>query len=524
MPGLLPHLQRNRGLLAALAILAGGVTLHLLGSPRFGLDDAYISYRFAENWVQGQGLVFNPGERVEGYSNFLHVALIALGRLAIAGDSIHFWSVFLNTLFMAGAITALHRELRHRYGAAPATVAALLFASAPPVWKVVNDGLATSLVVLLQVALWIFAERARRNEEGLSRGDEIWLWTTIGALVLTRADGFVMPVIAIVYLLLLGRSRLALRSTAVLTAVFALCTLARLLYYGYPLPNTVYVKVSLGLAERLGFALDYLDRFLLDSALLPYAIILGSSAAISLGLVARRQVNWRSALMPEVFLAFGWLAYLVFVGGDVLGIRWLLILLPLGIAAGVRLQARLGARQGVLVAAVLILLAFHSRPFWSFEQRFPFVKRDGWRTIGLTLREAHPNALIAVDAAGLVPYFSKLPTIDMLGLNDSHIAHQTPKKAILGHGKFDADYVLGREPDLIGAWMSADLDLFWGLDRARYEAAGYRIRYLVAPIKHPAEESVVDARGLKDPELKRLHGRYFNWAVLERRRLDAEGP
>jgi len=112
----------------------------------------------------------------------------------------------------------------------------------------------------------------------------------------------------------------------------------------------------------------------------------------------------------------------------------------------------------------------------------------------------------------------------MLGLNDSHIAHQTPKKAILGHGKFDADYVLGREPDLIGAWMSADLDLFWGLDRARYEAAGYRIRYLVAPIKHPAEESVVDARGLKDPELKRLHGRYFNWAVLERRRLDAEGP
>ena len=34
-------------------------------------DDAFISFRYARNLLEGHGLVFNVGERVEGYSNFL---------------------------------------------------------------------------------------------------------------------------------------------------------------------------------------------------------------------------------------------------------------------------------------------------------------------------------------------------------------------------------------------------------------------------------------------------------------------
>ena len=43
------------------------------------LDDAYISYRYALNFVQGHGLVYNPGEPVEGYTNFLWTIFIAAG-------------------------------------------------------------------------------------------------------------------------------------------------------------------------------------------------------------------------------------------------------------------------------------------------------------------------------------------------------------------------------------------------------------------------------------------------------------
>src|SRR3954470_13240280 len=37
-------------------------------------DDAFISFRYARNWVTGKGLVYNAGERVEGYTNFLWTA------------------------------------------------------------------------------------------------------------------------------------------------------------------------------------------------------------------------------------------------------------------------------------------------------------------------------------------------------------------------------------------------------------------------------------------------------------------
>ena len=56
--------------LALLAFLA-------YGARRFLLDDAFISFRYARNLLEGNGLVWNPGERVEGYSNFLWVLELA---------------------------------------------------------------------------------------------------------------------------------------------------------------------------------------------------------------------------------------------------------------------------------------------------------------------------------------------------------------------------------------------------------------------------------------------------------------
>ncbi|MBW2454423.1 MAG: hypothetical protein JRI68_07925, partial [Deltaproteobacteria bacterium] len=40
------------------------------------IDDAYISFQYAKNWASGEGVVFNPGQRVEGYTNFLWVAVL----------------------------------------------------------------------------------------------------------------------------------------------------------------------------------------------------------------------------------------------------------------------------------------------------------------------------------------------------------------------------------------------------------------------------------------------------------------
>lgn len=51
--------------------------LYLAWVNRFVQDDAFISFRYAENLATGNGLVWNPGERVEGYSNFLWTLAIS---------------------------------------------------------------------------------------------------------------------------------------------------------------------------------------------------------------------------------------------------------------------------------------------------------------------------------------------------------------------------------------------------------------------------------------------------------------
>jgi arabinofuranosyltransferase len=46
--------------------------------PNFSIDDAYITFSFSKNVALGNGPVFSHGARVEGYSNFLWMMLVAL--------------------------------------------------------------------------------------------------------------------------------------------------------------------------------------------------------------------------------------------------------------------------------------------------------------------------------------------------------------------------------------------------------------------------------------------------------------
>jgi len=84
----------------------------------------------------------------------------------------------------------------------------------------------------------------------------------------------------------------------------------------------------------------------------------------------------------------------------------------------------------------------------------------------------------------------------------------------VGHNKYDADYVLSRRPDLIAAWLLPNGDMIWGLDRARYEAAGYRIRYLVYSGKNP-RHWLFDTRIFSLQQVSVLHGQGYYYGVLE---------
>ena len=67
----------NKLILGFLVVLSISF-IFICDNNRFIQDDAYISFRYVQNFVDGNGLVFNIGERVEGYTNLLWVLILSL--------------------------------------------------------------------------------------------------------------------------------------------------------------------------------------------------------------------------------------------------------------------------------------------------------------------------------------------------------------------------------------------------------------------------------------------------------------
>jgi arabinofuranosyltransferase len=123
------------------------------------------------------------------------------------------------------------------------------------------------------------------------------------------------------------------------------------------------------------------------------------------------------------------------------------------------------------------------------DQRFRYStdRYDAWITLGKFIARECPHQTLASGAIGKIPFFSEAYTLDMLGLVDPVIAHQpvTLKSFLPGHGKFDADYTLSQRPDLVLAWIQEDGNLYFWCSKAKYQAAGYRLKYLLYTERRP---------------------------------------
>lgn len=507
--------------LALLVVLIGsllhvyqGYTSADLSGHAWGSDDAYITFRYACNLADGHGLVFQTGEPpVEGYSNFLFALLLAPSCGQTPDFRPYVTAVLLSALAALGALLIFRGIILRDGGGPPADAMVLLAALAPQLWLRVASGLETVPVFLVQIAAWASVVALRGRPRSVGHGAV--LGASLAAMVLLRADGFVMAGIVLAYLALTR----AWRGFCVAGGVSGLVTLGHFLWrhatYGEWLPNTAHVKVAGALPARAFKALIQLARIALDEGLLIHLAVLGLAALVTL---YRRE--WRQLSFP-VFFGLALVAYWVYVGGDNMRGRFLLVIFPLGLWQVHRWYAR-GALRGRAVAVVLVLLALSQLHPLLTDARFDYTrdKYDRWITLGRYLATHHPGATVAVDAAGKIPYFSGLRAIDMLGLNDRHIARRPASRGGVGHGKFDPDYVLSRRPDLIATWIESRggaLDLAFGLDESRYVAAGYAPRYLVNTerIGRPGAD-VIDVGDWRRDEIHARIEEGYTYAVLQR--------
>ena len=336
----------------------------------FLCDDAFISFRYVRNLLEGHGLVFNPGEYVEGYSNFLWVLELAAlwGLFGVRPEQAAPW---LSVAYTAATLAAMlwwvagTPGLRHRGWVSWMALGLVCSSATFAVWTS-GGGLETRqftfFVVLAVVCLSLYRHRLR----GLVAAS-----LSLAAAAYTRPEGPLIAAccfgwFAMQRMVETGRLRLdrrLVRELAYLVAPFVVLVAAhflfRYVYYGEWLPNTYYAKHVRAWYEA-GF------RYLWAAALETGLYLLLPLALVALRTRWKTQHDLVYAL--PLLCIFPHLAYVMRIGGDHFEYRpldfyWPLLAVPaavgivhLGDLMRDCLRPSTRGRGGVPVAALVLFL------------------------------------------------------------------------------------------------------------------------------------------------------------------------
>jgi hypothetical protein len=362
-------------------------------------------------------------------------------------------------------------------------VLAALVASAPvAAWTL--GGLETPLFAALVVAsVWATARVCGGGTPNAFKGGAL-AGGALAFATFARPEGAaVFGVAGCVVLPFVIRRTISWRGLAALIAVYVLLVgpfeAWRWHYYGYPLPNTFYLKTSGDRGEMLRHGWKYLllalnelgepmTQVLLVALLVPAAVVPGEPASASR---TRQAALWMARGLALVLIP-----YVAYVGGDFLDLyRFLVPLFPLvAIAAGLaayRLIDRFapGPPQQVAAFAVfaLLFLPYVVRQSTTVNRRARALsepKRAAtgvepiawtrqyalrWSATGRWIHaHAKPEDWMATGAAGAMPYFAEIRNLDRLGLCDAYVARNGERlSGRPGHQKeAPLAYTLSKKP------------------------------------------------------------------------------
>jgi hypothetical protein len=462
---------RSPAALALLVLVAlscaalAGLILRVSDLPLAGTDDAHIFFVYAQHLAQGAGLVFNVGgERVEGFTSLLWTLLLAPFFAAAADPRIGIAALdaLLVGFALARAAVFLSPQ-RSCLRAAPTwvLVAWVLLSPTFLMWTIVSfmeTGLWSAIVLLLALELIACARTPWQRVR-----DALPFAVLLLLAVLTRPEAMALgPGLLMLATLLQRRGGGPWRPALAGWLVFAAAELAllafRLAYFGQPLPNTYYAKISPDRLYLLGEGVDYLAQFLWQTPLAAAlaALSVWHSARflphlLRTGTTRTSAVEMRGACS---LIVVALLLLPVLGGGDHFGAfrfyqpLWPLLVLPLLIPGAVALAGRPRAVQAAALAALLgghVLLDGTGWPehFARGSQEL----RNGTniamlgRKTGAALETTFAGTALPEVAAvtvGGLKHAYRGAVFDLMGLNHVAMGHSdNDRRGMRSHAAFD---------------------------------------------------------------------------------------
>ena len=448
----LSRLPGHGWLLIAISIMLFCYNVLLHGG--YAVDDAYIGFRFLDNWLNGEGLVFNPGERVEGYTHPLW--LVVLAPLRLLGMSVETAALVVNIVCILIVAYGCYQCVRQLTLTSASLALGVLILLAG--YGSFAFWLTAGMEPLMMTALLCWANTIVLRHGRITVSAAL----IYSAAVLTRPDAALFVIAAFVFYFPFQflRDKQKLLDYIYNGVIFALPLTFHLLwrwsYYGELLPNTYYAKMhpDSGLMFRFGWA--YLERFLWAGG----AVLV---AVTAIGLA--NKVLWSRftfMLFAQVLL---FCLYILKVGGDyMLYFRFFIPLIPLLciLSAVVIIDWCSKKDKAIIYNSIIVVTLSLSMTIAlilsSDMEQAPGVRQahadnevfSDWLSSSLP-----KDTVIAMNLVGLVPYRTGFKTIDMLGLNDKHIARgkiaqlRAGPGSYIGHFKYDGEYVCSLKPDVM---------------------------------------------------------------------------
>lgn len=428
------------------------------------VDDAYISYRYGKNLMEGKGLVYNQGEFVEGYTNFLWT-IITAPFTQVKSIDVSIFSGTLGLILSMGNILLVALISRLFNGKLAGYLKYLILL--PALFLALDDSIAFWAIGGMEFPMYtlfilgIIYNYFKINE---NRKHIHYMIIFLMLCTLSRPEGNMIAVVTLLHMFLFKKHIHNFRNVffKIISAYVLFCLLYygfKYFYYGQLIPNTFYAKGVTDIKMNLVLGTKYL------------ALCVGTRIYIFIFILFIPFKKAFKDMKQSYLLGFVviYITYIVAVGGDwMIANRFFVPIIPmlyiLSVIGFLNVIRKINdyfkneykaLKIANITSAILGILLFVST-LSLLEYKQLIIKDNNaryemqWSMFGKWLKmNVEPSTVIAVGPAGKIPYYSELYTIDMWGLNNDYIAKTTSKRLQAGHKKFDIDYVLSLNPEFI---------------------------------------------------------------------------